>query len=145
MEGGMECRDLTEAIIGAAIRVHQALGPGLLESAYETCLAHELTNLRLSFDRQVALPIEYDGTRLECGYRLDLVVASNVIIELKAVDRLAPIHEAQLMTYLRLSGLPVALLINFNVSRLKDGILRRVMTRRQPQIHASAALRVPPR
>ncbi len=144
MHDGLECGDLTEAIIGAAIRVHQSLGPGLLESAYETCLSHELSKLDLPFERQVALPIEYDGVRLDCGYRLDLVVASSVILELKSIDRLAPIHEAQLMTYLRLSGLPIALLINFNVSRLKDGIVRRAMTRKNTA-SSSAALRVPPR
>lgn len=131
-------------MIGAAIRVHQALGPGLLESAYETCLAHELSKLDLPFERQVALTSEYDSVQLDCGFRLDFVVSSTVILELKSIERLAPVHEAQLMTYLRLSGLPVGLLINFNVSRLKDGILRRAMTRRS-RVPPSAALRVPPR
>lgn len=144
MQNGLECEDLTNAIIGAAIRVHQALGPGLLESVYEACLAHELGKVGLPFDRQPGLPIHYDGVQLDCGYRPDFVVGSKVIVELKAIERLEPIHEAQLMTYLRLSGLPVGLLINFNVSRLKDGVLRRAMTRKAP-IQPSAALRGPPR
>lgn len=134
-----ECSDLTEAIIGAAIAVHRELGPGLLESTYEACLCHELGKLRIPFERQPPLPVRYDGISLDCGYRIDLIVDSRVILELKAIQHVEPIHEAQLMTYLRLSGLPVGLLINFNTLRLKDGITRRVLTRASPR---SAALRV---
>lgn len=121
----MELNDITEQVIGAAIRVHKALGPGLLESAYEICLAHELNKSGLRFARQVPLPVEYDGMRLESGYVLDLVVEDVVIIELKAVESLLPIHEAQLLTYLKLTGKRLGLLINFNVSVLKNGIRRR--------------------
>ena len=121
--------ELTNGLIGAAIEVHRALGPGLLESAYESCLAHELTYRDIAFDRQVELPIEYKGHSGDCGYRLDLLVGGEVIVELKSVERILPVHEAQLMTYLKLSRKPVGLLINFNVPRLKDGIIRRAMTR----------------
>jgi GxxExxY protein len=114
-------------IIGAAIEVHRALGPGLLESAYEECLCHELRLRGLDFRRQVALPVEYKGVKLDCGYKLDLVVQDAVILELKAVDRLLPIHEAQVRTYLRLTGKQVALLINFNVPILVRGIVRMVL------------------
>lgn len=118
---------LTERIIGAAIEVHRALGPGLLESAYEACLCHELSKQGISFAQQAEMPVVYAGERIDCGYRLDLVVEGSVIVELKSVDDFAPIHEAQLLTDLRLSGLKVGLLINFNVKLLKDGIKRRVM------------------
>ncbi len=118
---------LTEQILGAAIEVHKALGPGLLESAYEECLCHELRQRRLSFERQVSLPVKYKGIQLDCGYRLDVVVEGAVILELKAVERLLPIHEAQLLTYLRLSRKKVGLLLNFNVKVLKDGVMRRVL------------------
>lgn len=117
----------TSPIIGAAIEVHRALGPGLLESAYEECLCHELRLRGLDVRRQVALPVEYKGVKLDCGYKLDLVVQDAVILELKAVDRLLPIHEAQLLTYLRLTGKQVALLINFNVPVLARGIVRMVL------------------
>ncbi|QYK49831.1 MAG: GxxExxY protein [Phycisphaeraceae bacterium] len=117
---------LTEKIIGAAIEVHKNLGPGLLESAYEACLAHELVAMGLSFTRQKPLPLEYKGMVLEAGYRLDLVVEESVLLELKSVEKIEPIHEAQLMTYMRLSGLRVGLLINFNVLALHTGIKRRV-------------------
>ena len=122
---GLKCGDLTERVIGAAIRVHRALGPGLLESVYETCLAHELVKDGLQVERQVELPVEYDTIRLDCGFRIDLLIEDQVIVELKAVEKILPIHEAQLMTYLRLSRKPVGLLINFNALRLRDGILRR--------------------
>ena len=125
----MECGDVTGEIIAAAIRVHRALGPGLLESVYETCLAHELVKAGLRVQRQVELPVVYDTIRLDCGFRVDLLVEDKVVIELKAVEKLQPIHEAQLMTYLRLADLPVGLLINFNVPRLTDGIIRRALTR----------------
>jgi len=137
----LECGELTQTIIGCAMTVHTALGPGLLESAYEACLFHELVKSGLGCMRQVELPIEYDSVRIESGYRLDLVVESSVLLELKSIEKTQPIHEAQLMTYLRLSGLPVGLLINFNVKRLKDGIIRRAMSQR----NTSASLRVPPR
>ncbi len=118
---------LTERVLGAAIEVHRALGPGLLESAYEECLCHELSLASLSFERQVPLPVVYKGIKLDCGYRLDVVVADVLVLELKCVEKLAPIHEAQLLTYLKLSGKPVGLLINFAVSVLMDGVKRRVI------------------
>jgi GxxExxY protein len=118
---------LTEGIIGAAIEVHRQLGPGLLESAYEECLCHELGLRGMRFKYQVELPVVYKGLRLDCGYRLDVVVEDEVILELKAVEQILPVHEAQLLTYLRLSGKKLGLLINFNVAALKEGIVRRVL------------------
>ena len=115
---------LSKQIIGAAIEVHRRLGPGLLESAYENCLCRELQMCQVPFARQVPLPLEYKGINLECGYRLDLVVGNMVIVELKAVDKIEPVHEVQLLTYLRLSGLWLGLLMNFNVITLKEGIRR---------------------
>jgi GxxExxY protein len=117
----------TSPIIGAAIEVHRHLGPGLLESAYEECLCHELHLRGLDFKRQVALPLMYKGLALDCGYKLDLIVQDQIILELKAVEKLLPIHEAQLLTYLRLTGKSVGLLINFNVPLLTQGIVRRVL------------------
>jgi GxxExxY protein len=117
---------ITETIIGAAIKVHQALGPGLLESAYEACLAFDLAQCGLKVEQQKPLPVIYREVKLECGYRLDLLVEDAVIVEIKAVDKLAPIHEAQLLSYLRLSGCKVGLLINFNVQVLTDGLRRKV-------------------
>ncbi len=117
---------LSKQIIGAAIEVHRALGPGLLESAYETCLCHELTLRSIPFERQLQLPVEYKGVRLDAGYRIDILVDKLVIVELKAVDSLAPIHEAQLLTYLKLTHLWLGLLVNFNVPILKHGIKRMV-------------------
>ena len=119
--------DITCEIIGAAIEVHRALGPGLLESAYHTCMCRELALRKINFRSQVDLPVHYKGVRLECGYRLDLVVEDRLIVELKSVECLAPIHEAQLLTYLRLSKVRVGLLINFNVPLLPKGIVRRVL------------------
>jgi GxxExxY protein len=116
--------ELTEAVIGAAIEVHRRTGPGLLESAYEACLCPKLRLRGIPFDCQVPLPIEYKGIKLDCGYRLDVVVASELIIEIKAVERLAPVHSAQLITYLRLTGLPRGLLLNFNEMLLRDGVKR---------------------
>ena len=116
----------TDAIIGAAIAVHEALGPGLLESAYEACLAYELGKRGLSVERQKELPLVYQQVRLDCGYRIDLLVNGEVVVELKAVDRLEAVHEAQILSYLKLSGCKVGLLINFNVTRLVEGIRRRV-------------------
>ncbi len=114
----------TESIIGAAIEVHRALGPGLLESAYEECLCRELALRDVLFERQKPLPVVYKGLMLDCGYRLDLVVDDRVVVELKAVDQLEPIREAQLLTYLRLGGWRAGLLLNFNVPMLKRGIKR---------------------
>ena len=115
---------ITESIIGAAIEVHRALGPGLLESAYEACLSFELVQRNRKVEQQKPLPVIYQEVKLDCGYRLDLLVEESVIVEVKAVDRLAPIHQAQLLSYLRLSGCKVGLLMNFNVKVMKDGILR---------------------
>jgi len=120
-------REVTDAVLGAAIDVHKALGPGLLESAYEECLCHELGLRAVAFKRQVDLPLVYKGVRLDCGYRLDIVVEDAVIVELKCIEQLLPIHEAQLLTYMRLSGKRVGLLLNFNTAVLKDGIIRRVL------------------
>lgn len=117
---------LSKQIIGAAIEVHRALGPGLLESAYETCLCHELTLRSIPFERQLQLPVEYKGVKLDAGYRIDILVDKLVIVELKAVDSLVPIHEAQLLTYLKLTHLWLGLLVNFNVPILKHGIKRMV-------------------
>ena len=121
-----ELNKTTETIIGPAIAVHQELGPGLLESAYEACLVYELLQRGLSIQQQKALPVNYRGVKVDCGYRIDLLVGNNVIVELKAVERLEPIHEAQLLSYLKLSGYRVGLLINFNVKILKQGIKRLV-------------------
>lgn len=116
---------LTSQIIAAAIEVHRRLGPGLLESSYEACLVYELTKRGLKAESQLALPVVYDDVKLDAGYRIDVLVENAVVLELKAVEALAPIHEAQLITYLKLSGRKVGLLINFNVVRLVDGIVRR--------------------
>ena len=124
--------DGSEEIIGACIEVHRHLGPGLLESAYELCLAHELSLRGLRFERQRPVPVKYKGARLDCGYRLDLVVADTFLIELKAVDHLTPVHQAQVLTYLKLTGLPVALLVNFNVTNLKHGLRRLTRTTNPP-------------
>lgn len=118
---------ITERIIGAAIEVHRALGPGLLESAYEACLCHQMSAAGIAFQRQIELPIEFNGLRVESGYRLDLLVEEQVIVELKSIESLLPIHDAQLLTYLKLSRKRVGLLINFNVNILKDGIRRRIV------------------
>jgi GxxExxY protein len=135
----LEQKDLTEKIIGAAIEVHRHLGPGLLESAYEACLVHELTVLGLYIARQQSLPISYKGLQLDMAYRLDLVVENLVLLELKSVERVEPIHEAQLLTYLRLTRLPVGLIINFNVHLLRQGIKRFALT------ESSSVLSAPPR
>jgi len=118
---------LTEKIIGAAIEVHKALGPGLLESVYENCLCHELQLSGLSFERQIALPVVYKGIRLETGLRIDIVVESVVVVELKCVENIAPIHESQLLTYMRLSSISTGLILNFYTSRMIDGIKRMVL------------------
>jgi GxxExxY protein len=121
-----ELDKLTEGIIGAAIAVHRELGPGLLESAYEACLEFELIDRGYHVERQKELPVVYRSVRVDCGYRLDLLVEDKVVLELKSVDALAPIHESQLISYLKLSGKKVGLLMNFNVVQLTKGIRRRV-------------------
>lgn len=115
---------LTEKIIGFAIEVHRALGPGLLESAYEECLCYELSQAHIGFTRQTPLPVGYKGVKLDCGYRIDIVVDESVILEIKTVERLIGIHEAQLLSYLKMSGLRVGLLMNFHVPVLKNGLKR---------------------
>lgn len=120
-----EINQLTERVIGAAIEVHKELGPGLLESAYEECLCLELSKAGIAFQRQLALPINFHGVKLDCGYRLDLLVGGMVVVEIKSVKAIEPIHEAQLITYLKLGTWPVGLLLNFNVRMLKQGIVRK--------------------
>ena len=117
---------ITEVIIGSAIAVHRTLGPGLLESAYEACLAYELAERGLAVEQQKGLSVAYRGVKAECGHRIDLLVEGPVVVQLKAVDNLQPIHEAQLLSYLKLSGCRIGLLINFNVKMLKQGIRRMV-------------------
>jgi GxxExxY protein len=118
---------ITEAVLGAAIEVHRVLGPGLLESACEECLAHEFQLRGIEFEKQVALSFSYKGLQLDCGYRMDFVVRSAVVVELKCVKAILPLHEAQLLTYLRLSQKRVGLLLNFNEPILRDGIRRRIL------------------
>ena len=118
---------LTREIIGAAIEVHRHLGPGLLESAYQQCLAQELTLREVSYERERPLPLEYKGLRLNCGYRADFLVDNVIVVETKSIEAIAPVHEAQLLTYMRLGKWPVGLLINFNVLVLKRGICRKVL------------------
>jgi GxxExxY protein len=123
----MDINQLSNAIIGAAIEVHKALGPGLLESIYEECLCQELEIRCLRYDRQKPLPVIYKGRKLDCGYRLDVVVENSIILELKACEKIEPIYEAQLLTYLKLSGLHLGLILNFNVTMMRDGIKRMVL------------------
>lgn len=123
---------MTEMIIGCAIEVHKALGPGLLESAYEECFCYELGQNGISFTRQVPLPVVYKGIKLDCGYRIDVLVDDLVIVELKTVEKLLPIHDAQLLTYLKLYRRSLGLLLNFNVPALKDGIKRIVNQFQEP-------------
>jgi GxxExxY protein len=136
MEKNIEIRkklnDLTKFVIGAAIEVHRALGPGLLESAYEICFYRELNLREIRFQRQVPIALEYKGVKLDCGYHSDVIVEETLLLELKAVDALLPIHEAQLLSYLKLTELNVGLLINFNVELLRDGIRRRVLNSGPP-------------
>jgi GxxExxY protein len=120
----MEINQLTERVIGACVEIHRTLGPGLLESAYEEWLCHELRLAGLGFERQRSLPVSYKGVHLDCGYRLDVVVENKLVVELKAIEALAPIHDAQVLTYLKLSGMTVGLLINFNLPVLRRGIKR---------------------
>ncbi len=145
--GGAETRsnllhkELTEQIIGAAIEVHRSLGPGLLESAYEECLCHELTIRNIPFRRQVSLPVEYKGVKLDCGYRIDLLVDDAVIVELKCVEKLQPVHDAQLLTYMKLTGKTVGLIFNFYTDVLtRGGVIRKALS--QPSALRASA---PPR
>lgn len=123
----MEYENITSVVIGCAMKVHSFLGPGLLESAYETCLVHELKKNGIKVLSQVALPVVYDGVNLDAGYRIDVLVEDRIVVELKAAENLTSLHQAQLMSYLKLSGNKVGLLINFNVVHLKDGIKRVVL------------------
>ncbi len=123
----MDVDEVSKGVIGAAIEVHKTLGPGLLESIYEECLCHELDLRKIQFARQYEIPVTYKGVNLECGYRMDLLVADKVIVELKSVEKLMPIHDAQLLSYLKLTSRTVGLLINFNVPFLKQGIRRKVL------------------
>lgn len=116
--------ELTERILGACIEIHRVLGPGLLESAYEECLCYELSQAGLQFHRQVRLPVAYKGVQLDCGYRLDVLVEGSVVVEVKAVEHVLPVHEAQLLTYLRLTGESVGLLVNFHSAVLMNGVKR---------------------
>jgi len=120
----MDINQLSNKILGAAIEVHKVLGPGLLESAYEECLCHEIDLRGLRYERQKALPVIYKGRKLDCGYRLDMVVEDSIILELKCCEKIEPIHEAQILTYLKLSGLHLGLILNFNVTIMRDGIRR---------------------
>ena len=123
-EGSRRYWALSDEVIGSCIEVHQHLGPGLLESAYQVCLGHELSLRGVRFESQRSLPVEYKGGRLDCGYRLDFLIEDVMVVEVKAVDRLLAVHEAQLITYLKLTGFEVGLLVNFNVAVLRDGIRR---------------------
>ena len=124
MSDYLKINDTSGVIVDAAFKVHSLLGPGLLESAYEACLKHELLKRGLKVASQILLPVEYDGVAIDAGYRIDLLVEDTVVIELKAVEKIVPIHEAQLLTYLKLSGKKLGLLLNFNVLHMKDGIKR---------------------
>ena len=123
----MEFDELSKRVIGCAIEVHTHLGPGLLESTYEQCMAHELSLVGITFQIQPPLPVEYKGRKLDCGYRIDLLIEAKLIVELKSVAQLLPIHEAQILTYMKLAKVGVGLLINFNITRLKDGLKRFVL------------------
>ena len=123
----MEFDELSNKVIGCALEVHRNLGPGLLESTYEQCLAHELKIANILFKLQCPLPVEYKGIKLDCGYRIDVLISDSIIVELKSVDKVLPIHQAQLLTYMKLAGISIGLLINFNVKYLKDGIKRMVL------------------
>ena len=128
----MTDKELTHQIIGSAMDVHRELGPGLLESVYEECLCHELTVRSIPFEKQKPIPVVYKGAKLDCGYRADIVVCGRVIVEIKAISSLAPIHDAVMLTYLRLSGCKIGLLINFHSALLKDGIHRYVWRYENP-------------
>jgi GxxExxY protein len=123
----MKFDKLSNKVIGCALEVHRHLGPGLLESTYEQCLAHELKNVGIPFKLQHPLPVEYKGIKLDCGYRVDLLIDNEIVAELKSVDKVLPIHQAQLLTYMKLSGISIGLLMNFNVKYIKHGIKRMVL------------------
>ncbi|MEP7326206.1 MAG: GxxExxY protein [Gemmatimonadota bacterium] len=127
---GFPLSQLTGLIIGCAMKVHTRLGPGLLENSYHACLAHELVNAGLEVDSQVALPLFYGDVQLDVGYRVDMIVSDLVVVEIKSVERVIPIHEAQLLTYLKLSNKEIGLILNFNVRKLTDGITRKIMSRK---------------
>jgi GxxExxY protein len=123
----MEFDELSRSVIGCAIEVHRTLGPGLLESTYRQCLAFEFSQARISFQMEVPLPVRYKEVLMDCGYRIDLLVNGNLIIEIKSVETLLPIHQAQILTYMRLANVPLGLLINFNVTKLQNGIKRFIL------------------
>jgi GxxExxY protein len=123
----MEFDELSRSVIGCAIEVHRNLGPGLLESTYRQCLAYELSQVGISFQMEVPLPVRYKGILLDCGYRIDLLASGDLIIEVKSVETLLPIHQAQILTYMRLAKIPIGLLMNFNVMKLQNGIKRFVL------------------
>ncbi len=134
-----EVNRISGQVVDAALKIHSTLGPGLLESAYETCLEYEMSQRGFGVRRQVALPVIYEGIKLEAGYRIDLLIEGKVIVELKSVEKLMPVHEAQLLSYLRLSGCEIGLLLNFNVDRLKSGIRRLVYARRTHLQHSASS------
>lgn len=123
----MEFDELSRSVIGCAIEVHRTLGPGLLESTYRQCLAYELSNAQIPFQMEVPLPVRYKDVLLDCAYRIDLLVRADLIVEVKSVETLLPIHQAQILTYMRLAKIPIGLLINFNVTKLQGGIKRFVL------------------
>jgi GxxExxY protein len=123
----MDINTLSNVVIGAAIDVHKTLGPGLLETAYETCLCHELDLRGIEYKKQIQLPVKYKSIQLDCGYRLDVLVENKIVIELKSIEKILPIHDAQLLTYLKLGGWQLGMVFNFNVSLLKHGIKRKVL------------------
>ena len=123
----MEFDELSRSVIGCAIEVHRTLGPGLLESTYRQCLAYEFSQGQIPFQMELALPVRYKDVLLDCGYRIDLVVSGDLIVEVKCVETLLPIHQAQILTYMRLTKIPIGLLINFNVTKLQNGIKRFVL------------------
>lgn len=132
----MEYAEITEKVIAAALKVHSAIGPGVLESVYQTCMSHELRQAGVMASSEVALPVLYEGLRLDSGYRIDLLVENALIVELKCVDALLPIHKAQLLTYLRLANKPVGLLLNFNVVHMREGIKRILNNKYKPVMAA---------
>jgi GxxExxY protein len=140
----MQMNELTSCVIGAAIEVHKALGPGLLESAYVQCLCRELSLRDIPFLREQPLPLRYKGLTLECGYRLDILVSGLLVVEVKSVAELSSLHEAQLLTYLRISALPLGLLLNFNVTVMKDGIQRVANSPAKPLTPEDSFLRASP-
>jgi len=123
----MEFDELSRSVIGCAIEVHRTLGPGLLESTYRQCLAYELSHAQIRFQMELPLPVRYKDVLLDCGYRIDLLVSGDLIAKVKAVEMLLPIHQAQILTYMRLAKIPIGLLINFNVTKLQNGIKRFVL------------------